>query len=108
MLAVLIIIALLLATIAVMLWLGGVAAFSYVRTVVQHMAEYERTMIEKIDNVQKEVDKKGSVTDPFKVANKTHTPGTSSRHIIVPKSPDQIRNENYEAIKEGAKYGHDS
>ena len=108
MLAVLIIIAILLAIIAVMLWLGGVAAFAYIRTVVKHIAEYQRVTLEKIDSVQKEVNKKGYVTDPFKTANKTNTPGSSTRHIIKPKSPDQIRNENYEAIKEGAKYGHDS
>lgn len=108
MLAVLIIIAVLLVIIAVMLWLGGVAAFAYIRTVVQELGAYERKVLEKIDSVQTEVNKKGAVTDPFKVANKTNTPGASSRHIIVPKSPDQIRNENYEAIKQGAKYGHDS
>ncbi len=108
MLAVLIVIAILLAIIVVMLWLGGVAAFAYIRTVVQHIAEYQRTTLDKIDFIKTEVNKKGAVTDPFKVANKTNAPGASSRHIIVPKSPDQIRNENYEAIKEGAKYGHDS
>lgn len=108
MLAVLIIIAILLAIIVVMLWLGGVAGFAYLRTVVQGIAEHQRVMLEKVDFIKTEVNKKGAVTDPFKAANKHTVPGASSRHIIVPKSPDQIRNENYDAIKEGAKYGHDS
>lgn len=108
MLAVLIIIAILLAIIVAMLWLGGVAAFAYIRTVVQELGAYERKVLEKIDNIQTEVNKKGSVTDPFKVANRHTSPGASTRHIITPKSPDQIRNENYEEIKKGASYGHDS
>ena len=109
MLAVLIIIAVVLAIIVVMLWLGGVAGFAYVRTVVEHVAEYQRDTAKKLDDIKAEVDKKGSVTDPFKAATVRKSVGASSRHIIVPKSPDQIRNENYEAIKEGGKkYGHDS
>lgn len=108
MLAVLIIIAILLAIIVVMLWLGGVAGFAYIRTVVQHVAEYQRTTLEKIDFIKTEVNKKGAVTDPFKVANRHTSPGASTRHIITPKSPDQIRNENYEEIKQGSRYGHDS
>lgn len=106
--AVLIIIAILLALIAAMLWFGGIAAFAYLRTVVKELGAYERKVLEKIDGIQTEVVKKGAVTDPFKVANRTNTPGASSRHIIKPKSPDQIRNENYEAIKQGATYGHHS
>lgn len=101
-------IAILLLVLIAMLWFMWVASAAYVRTVVQHIAEYQRTTLEKIDNIQKEVNNKGAVTDPFKAANKTTTPGASSRHIIRPKSPDQIRNENYEEIKKGATYGHDS
>ena len=104
----LVVIAILLAIIVAMLWFGGVFFFSYLRTVVTHIAEHQRTMLEKIDFIKTEVNKKGAVTDPFKLANKHNTPGASSRHIIVPKSPDQIRNENYEEIKKGATYGHDS
>lgn len=48
----------------------------------------------------------GSVTDPFAAANKFNTPGASSSHIVIRKTPDQIRNENFEKIKEdGAAYG---
>lgn len=102
----LVVIAILLAIIIAMLWFGGVFFFSYLRTVVTHIAEHERTMLEKIDFIKTEVNKKGAVTDPFKVATKHTNLGSSSRHIIVPKSPDQIRNENYDEIKKGATYGH--
>lgn len=51
---------------------------------------------------------KPGVTDPFKLANKTNTPGASSSHIIRRKSPDQIRAENYEKLKNGGEYGHSS
>lgn len=60
----------------------------------------------KIDDLQKMMERKGKVTDPFVAANKTHTVGASSQHIIIRKTPDQIRNENYQKIKEdGASYG---
>lgn len=62
-------------------------------------------LLEKIDSIQSEVKKRGSVSDPFKVANSRRTQNTSSRHIIIRKSPDQIRSENYEKIKEGQNYG---
>lgn len=49
---------------------------------------------------------KGMVTDPFETArNRGLEPTTASKHVIKPKSPDQIRSEHYEEIKNGAKYG---
>ncbi len=64
------------------------------------------TLYGEITAVHAEVKKKGTVTDPFQVANKTHTVGASSRHIVIRKTPDQIRAENAEAIKNGtAGYG---
>jgi len=98
----LIVIAILLAIIIAMLYLG----FVYLRTVVQEVGKYVRDTNKKLDDIKAEVDKKGSVTDPFKAATVRKSVGASSRHIIVPKSPDQIRNENYEEIKKGATYGH--
>ena len=59
-------------------------------------------LVKKLDEVQGEVKKKGSVTPPIVAANKTHTPGASSSHIIIRKTPDQIRAENAEAIRSGA------
>lgn len=49
---------------------------------------------------------KGKVADPFETARKRGLePTTASKHVIKPKSPDQIRAEHYEEIKNGAKYG---
>lgn len=65
-------------------------------------------IIKRIDDLQATITdaKKGKVTDPFEVANKFNTPGASSSHIVIRKTPDQIRNENFVKIKEGgAKYG---
>lgn len=60
------------------------------------------TLYGEITAVHSEVKKKGSVTPPIVAANKTHTPGASSSHIIIRKTPDQIRAENAEAIRAGA------
>lgn len=59
-------------------------------------------LVKKLDEVQGEVKKKGSVTPPIVAANKTHTVGASGRHIVIRKTPDQIRAENAEAIRAGA------
>lgn len=63
-------------------------------------------IIASLDELHKKLERKGSVTDPFAAANKFNTPGASSSHIVIRKTPDQIRNENFEKIKEdGAAYG---
>lgn len=80
-------------------------SFTYLRQVVKSLSEMTRSIEGKLKTVQSEVEKKGVVTDPFEAANKTHTPGASGSHIIIRKSPDQIRNENFEKIKNGGKYG---
>lgn len=67
----------------------------------------ERATREQLDRIEKRVTVKAKVTDPFRVANKKQTQSTSSKHIIIRKTPDQIRAENYEKIKnEGQTYGH--
>lgn len=43
------------------------------------------------------------VSDPFKRPKEQYQ---STKHIIVPKTPTEIRNENYEEIKKGAEYGY--
>lgn len=58
-----------------------------------------------LDKIE-EVKPRGAVTDPFKAANKPAAISTSSKHIVIRKSPDQIRNENYEEIRQGNTYGH--
>lgn len=67
----------------------------------------QNTILSKLEKIEGDVSKKGSVTDPFTTANKFNTPGSSSNHIVIRKTPDQIRNENFEKIKEdGATYGY--
>ena len=42
------------------------------------------------------------VSDPFKGQKQVYS---STKHIVVPKTPDEIRNQNFEEIKKGAEYG---
>jgi len=44
----------------------------------------------------------GYTSDPFEKPKETMQ---SSAHIIVPNTPDQIRNKNFQKIKEGQTYG---
>jgi len=44
----------------------------------------------------------GYTSDPFGKPKETMQ---SSAHIIVPNTPDQIRNKNFQKIKEGQTYG---
>jgi hypothetical protein len=43
------------------------------------------------------------VSDPFKGQKEIYQ---TKKHIVVPKTPTEIRNENFEEIKKGAEYGH--
>lgn len=54
---------------------------------------------------QKEIEKvieEAKVTDPF---NKPKEIYSSTSHIVVPKTPTEIRNLNFKKIKEGIEYG---
>ena len=42
------------------------------------------------------------VSDPFKGQKQVYS---STKHIVVPKTPDEIRNQNFDEIKKGAEYG---
>jgi len=75
---------------------------------LSRIATDNQTIFDELQGVKKLVSTKGGVTDPFAAANKSNTVGASSKHIIVRKSPDQIRAENYEKLKNGGQYGHDS
>ena len=44
----------------------------------------------------------GYTSDPFEKPKETMQ---SSAHIVVPNTPDQIRNKNFQKIKEGQTYG---
>ncbi len=82
-----------------------------------YLARIERLVIEGVirqDDLKEAVERQfkeleskanppAKVTDPFK-PNK-HI-ASSSKQIVVPKSPDQIRNENAKKIMEGAEYGY--
>ena len=96
-----------LAAFIIILMLGGL--LYQMRVLTQMMSKNlmsQNNIDSKIDDLQKMMERKGKVTDPFVAANKTHTVGASSQHIIIRKTPDQIRNENYQKIKEdGASYG---
>lgn len=83
----------------------GVVAWLMLRALKRQTDYAEFThghLVKKLEQIDGEVQKKGSVTPPIVAANKTHTPGASSSHIIIRKTPDQIRAENAEAIRSGA------
>lgn len=42
------------------------------------------------------------VTDPYQKPKQVYS---STAHIIVPKTPTEIQNENFNKLKEGIKYG---
>ena len=82
-----------------------------------YLARIERLVIEGIERqddlkeavkrqfkaVESKVIPPAKVSDPF-ARKKTIT--TSTKHIVVPKTPDQIRNENAMKIAEGEDYGY--
>lgn len=54
-------------------------------------------------NIEKPViQEEAKVTDPF---TKPAPIYSSTNHIIVPKTPTEIRNQNYKKIQEGLEYG---
>lgn len=73
---------------------------------LQDTLNNDKVLYQKLEEVEQNTAHKSGVTDPFAVANKSHTPAASSKHIIVRKSPDQIRAEHAEEIKNGGRsYG---
>lgn len=62
-------------------------------------------IINEVSNIKTEkpvVQEEAKVTDPFTKPAPIHS---STNHIIVPKTPTEIRNQNYKKIKEGIEYG---
>ena len=49
-----------------------------------------------------EVKEEAKVTDPFTKPAPVHS---STSHIIVPKTPTEIRNQNFDKIQKGIEYG---
>ena len=52
--------------------------------------------------LEKQANPPSKVSDPFKGQQQVYS---STKHIVVPKTPDEIRNQNFEEIKKGAEYG---
>lgn len=62
-------------------------------------------MLDKVSNLNIEepvAQEEAKVTDPFTKPAPIHS---STNHIIVPKTPTEIRNQNFKKIKEGIEYG---
>ena len=52
--------------------------------------------------IEPEPEEEPKVTDPF---TKPHEIHSSTSHIVVPKTPTEIRNQNFKKIQEGIEYG---
>lgn len=62
-------------------------------------------ILNKVSNLNIEkpvIQEEAKVTDPF---SKPAPIYSSTNHIIVPKTPTEIRNQNYKKIQEGLEYG---
>lgn len=62
-------------------------------------------ILNKVSNLNIEnpvIQEEAKVTDPFTKPKPVYS---STSHIIVPKTPTEIRNENFKRIKEGVEYG---
>lgn len=62
-------------------------------------------ILNKVSNLNLEkpvIQEEAKVTDPFTKPAPIHS---STNHIIVPKTPTEIRNQNFKKIKEGIEYG---
>lgn len=55
-----------------------------------------------LTGIEPEEEEKAKVTDPFTKPKEIYS---STSHIIVPKTPTEIRNQNFKKIKEGIEYG---
>lgn len=88
-----------------LLLVGVIAAVLYVAYKIEQSMEYQQfthgSVVDLLNGIKTEVDKKGHVVDPFEVANKTNSVGAPTRHIIPRNSPDYIRNQNADKIKAG-------
>ena len=62
-------------------------------------------ILNKVSNLNIEkpvIQEEAKVTDPFTKPKPVYS---STSHIVVPKTPTEIRNENFKKIKEGVEYG---
>ncbi len=95
---------------AIVLLCGFAATWLYLARIehlLLNMQEQSEELGKAVERQFKAVESKvippAKVSDPF-ARKKTIT--TSTKHIVVPKTPDQIRNENAKKIAEGEDYGY--
>ena len=55
-----------------------------------------------LTGLEPEEQEEAKVTDPFTKPKEIYS---STSHIVVPKTPTEIRNQNFKKIKEGIEYG---
>ena len=56
-----------------------------------------------LTNIEPEPEEEGAkVTDPFTKPKEIYS---STSHIVVPKTPTEIRNQNFKKIQQGIEYG---
>lgn len=55
-----------------------------------------------LSDIEPEHTEEAKVTDPFTKPKEIYS---STNHIVVPKTPTEIRNQNFKRIKEGMEYG---
>ena len=70
-----------------------------------HKDELEKLTISvknQFNDLEKRANPPAHVSDPFKGQKEIYQ---TKKHIVVPKTPTEIRNENFEEIKKGAEYG---
>lgn len=75
----------------------------FIARCLNRIDKHQRELLDKL--LKRKPTQAATVTDPFKLANTHTTQKSSSDGIVIRKTPEQIRNENYKKIKEGQKYG---
>lgn len=75
-------------------------------TIVQLLLTWSVLSIEKkldmFSLIGSDVVEEAKVTDPFTKPREIYS---STSHIVVPKTPTEIRNQNFDKIKKGIEYG---
>lgn len=67
------------------------------------MAKLSMAVQRQFKDLESRANPPSKVSDPFKGQKQVYS---STKHIVVPKTPDEIRNQNFEEIKKGAEYGY--
>lgn len=71
--------------------------------IIDELMKLSMAVQHQFRQLEKQANPPAHVSDPFKRPKEQYE---TTRHIVVPKTPDEIRNENFEEIKKGAEYGH--